>query len=263
MSRRAETSSNEDVGRSRDPDRDETGGLGVPLAYHARAVSRGTPLRRASAAALVDSCRVPDSVNTGTAGLWTLRRVAASDLPNPISQVYFRHAIGGYDRYTVLERATLATMHREHGECVMEDSARELRRHLPILLAARGQVLITGLGLGCVLRGLLAKPEVEHIDVVEIDRDILALCGAEFRGNPRVTLHFGDAETIAWPTWCRWDFAWHDVWAEHEHLDLLHARLLARYAPLAQEQGAWQLDRAVKRRWPLRRLLNASRRVRA
>jgi spermidine synthase len=51
----------------------------------------------------------------------------------------------------------------------MEDTLSELRRHTPIFMRAKGRLLVTGLGLG-VVRGLLAKPEVEHIDVVEIDR---------------------------------------------------------------------------------------------
>jgi hypothetical protein len=37
--------------------------------------------------------------------------------------------------------------------------------------------------LGCVVRGLLSKPEVERIDVVEIDGDILRVVGKEFRGD--------------------------------------------------------------------------------
>src|SRR4051812_44820827 len=104
---------------------------------------------------LVHACRVPDTVQPATTGLWTIRRVSAAEMPNPFSQAYLRYTLGGYDSYTLLERATLATMHRDFGECVMEDSARELRRHLPVLLVARGRVLVSGLGLGCVLRGLL------------------------------------------------------------------------------------------------------------
>jgi hypothetical protein len=52
-------------------------------------------------------------------------------------------------------------------EVVMEDSPRELRRHLPIWMHAHGRVLVTGLGLGCVVRGLLASPHVEYIDVAK------------------------------------------------------------------------------------------------
>ncbi len=129
----------------------------------------------------------------------------------------------------------------------MEDSRRELSRHLPIWLAARGRVLKTGLGLGCVVRGLLANPDVEHIDVVEIDKGIIRVCGAEFVGNPRVTVHHADA--LTWDRGGRmWDFAWHDLHSfDEEHLDLMHAKLLIDYREAVGQQGAWQWPRLAHR----------------
>ena len=59
-------------------------------------------------------------------------------------------------------------------------------RHLPIWLSARGRVLVTGLGLGCVVRGLLASTCVTHVDCIEIDRYICLVVGEEFPGrSPR------------------------------------------------------------------------------
>src|SRR5271154_6313451 len=107
------------------------------------------------------SARVPKSVPSGTFGLWEIFRQSAQTLGDLA-------AMGGTET-TVLSRMTLATMHLEHGEIVMEDSRTELCRHLPIWWRARGHVLVTGLGLGCVARGLLANPAVEHVTVVEID----------------------------------------------------------------------------------------------
>lgn len=210
--------------------------------------------------ALLDACRVPDSVDTGHAGLWTIARVhfTGTDMPAAIA----RHCVG-YSSMTMLFRATLASLHKERGECVMEDSASELRRHLPILLAATGRVLVSGLGLGCVVRGLLSKPDVEHIDVLEVDPAIVQLVGREFAHDPRVTLHVVDAERFVC-TGQRWDYAWHDVWSEHEALDVVHARLMVKYAPYMRapgRQGAWQLDRRAKRIWP-QPLIGARRRQR-
>jgi len=151
------------------------------------------------------------------------------------------------DRQTALCRVTEATMHLGAGEVVMDDSVVELRRHLPIWLAAAGRVLITGLGLGCVVRGLLASPNVEHIDVIEIDRDILDRVGREFLGNDRVTLCHGNALTCKMPG-KSWDFAWHDIWCEGSDLQLLHLKLIARYRRRCERQGAWMLPRFIKRR---------------
>lgn len=207
-------------------------------------------------AALLDACRVPDSVPSGEFGLWTIGRLIVPEI------VRGKKCIDPeVPAYTFLGRATMAALHQPYGEIVMEDTLPELRRHLPILLRGRGRILVSGLGLGCVVRGLLSKPDVEHVDVVEIDRTILEVVGPEFAQDPRVTLHEGCAIGYPWRSDLTWDYAWHDVWTEEGSLDRLHAELLARYRYRAKHQGAWQFHRPVKRIWP-DRLLNGPRRGR-
>ncbi len=194
------------------------------------------------------AARCPDTLSAQSFGLWTIeRRECPSD---PYAAGMFRLATGGYNHQTALCRLTEETMHQEPGEVVMEDSVRELSRHLPIWLNARGRVLISGLGLGCVVRGLLASLHVSHIDVIELDRDIIHIVGAEFADNPRVTLHHGDALKWEIPTQASWDFAWHDIWCEGGSLPLhrLHLRLIDRYLDHCETQGAWMLPRVIKRR---------------
>lgn len=191
-------------------------------------------------AAYMEAARVRPHVRPQTFGPWAIERHAA-----PASALLDV----GWPDYTVLCRQTMATLHLDHGEVVMDDSRRELRRHLPIWLMARGRVLVTGLGLGCVVRGLLASPAVEHVDVVEIDAGILDVIGPEFYGNPRVSLHHGDALTVQWDRGTRWDFAWHDLWAEGG-LQALHARVLVHYQDRCGRQGAWGFPRFAKRRFP-------------
>jgi len=146
---------------------------------------------------------------------------------------------------------TMENIHlgRRPKQGVMDDTATELRRHLPIWLAASGRVLITGLGLGCVVRGLLTSPRVEHIDVIEIDDGILRAIGAEFAGE-RVTLHFCDAFEFDTSLYGSWDFAWHDICCEGDGLHVLHAKLLERFKDTCRHQGAWQFPRMLKRIWP-------------
>lgn len=204
---------------------------------------------RLHAACLVAACRVPSTIQPRTCGLWEIRRFTAEEIAHPVARAFLTEEVG-WSSYTALARTTMATLDRELGEIVMEDSQRELRRHLPILLAAQGRVLVSGLGLGCVVRGLLCKTEVEHIDVVEIDPTIVDLVGREFTDDDRVTLYIGDAESIEWPPGTRWDFAWHDVWSESESLDVVHARMLVRYRDMVRAQGCWQFPRALKRAWP-------------
>ncbi len=186
---------------------------------------------------IIDACRVPETVPCCHRGIWEIRR-------QDVKYAY-RKYLGQYPSMTVLLKTTMATLHLDHGDVVMEDSERELKRHLPILLAAKGRILVSGLGLGCVVRGLLANPHVQHIDVVEIDDTILDLVGPEFRDNGRVTLHHADALKIKWPRGKRWDFAWHDIHDDDGHLSLLH-----RYRHCCHRQGAWMLPRFVKKLWP-------------
>ena len=75
-------------------------------------------------------------------------------------------------------------------------------------------MLITGLELGCVVRGLLCNTAVESIDVVEIDEGLIRIVGAEFLANPRIIFHHADAREF--PADQKWDFAWHDIWTQRK-----------------------------------------------
>jgi hypothetical protein len=204
----------------------------------------------------LQAARVPETLQPQSFGAWTIDRVRSTgggEMLRPIENG--RWEWSGWPSITLLYRQTLATMHLPHGDVVMEDSRRELLRHMPIWLAARGRVLVSGLGLGCVVRGLLASPAVEHVDVVELDPDVLRIVGAEFAGNPRVALHLGDARRIEWPAKARWDFAWHDIHSDEGfgHLQVLHAELIVRYAGrVTERQGAWMFPRFAKRRCLMR-----------
>ncbi len=134
------------------------------------------------------------------------------------------------------------------GYTVMDDSDREISRHLNAVNRAHGRVLKTGLGFGCFVRMCLEKSEVDHIDVIEIDKNVINHFGREFDGNPRVTIHHCDA--FEFPLEGKhWDTAWHDIYCEaNDGLALLHSKLILRYLNHCDYQGAWQLPRWFKRR---------------
>lgn len=183
------------------------------------------------------TARVPPSLKDQTFGPWDIQR----------QLTYTRFEFAG------LFRHTYATIHLGLGECVMEDSPTELRQHLPIWLRGHGRVLVTGMGLGCVVRGLLANPDVEHIDVIEIDRRILDAVGPEFAGDDRVGLIHGDA--LAHPiNGERWDFAWHDIWIDEtetdRNLQFFHVELIGHFMSACGQQGAWKLPRFISRLAP-------------
>lgn len=211
-------------------------------------------MNRDEIAQLVAACRVPASLEAQRKGLWEIRRFGWPDnfsghpFSNAMLKMKMREAgIEPFCGYTALLRDTLATMNRDYGDVVMEDTPREIKKHLPILLAAHGRVLISGLGLGCVVRGLLSRPAVKSIDIVEIDDDVISMVWPEFAGDPRCNLFYEDAEKITIARRAHWDFAWHDVWHEHDALATIHMRLLQRFDPFVDRQGAWEFPRIAKR----------------
>ena len=201
---------------------------------------------------ILDAARCPDSLLPQQRGNWTISK---RPIPGILAAICPLHQ-DRWKTYTVLTHKVPADINDIHladesgmvDDVVMEDSSRELRKHLPIWMAARGRVLVTGLGLGCVVRGLLASRDVEHIDVVEIDADIIAMVGPEFADEERVTIHHGDALKVRLPG--IWDFAWHDIWTPHnDGLQVLHAELMVKYRRRVGRQGAWAFPRPFKRRF--------------
>lgn len=218
-------------------------------------------------AELVAACRVPATMEERRLGPWEIRRFGWPDgSGEPFAEAMIKikmHEAGlaPFNNYTALLRPK---PHDPIGEVVMEDSPRELRKHLPILMQGKGRILITGLGLGCVVRGLLTKPEVSHIDVVEIDPQIVSLAGEEFRADGRVTIHLGDALTMKWKFGASFDYAWHDIWTERgeQHLQVAHGLLITKYDQHCPVQGAWNFPRPAKRAYGrLRPILGTKRRT--
>lgn len=104
----------------------------------------------------------------------------------------------------------------------MSDTTAERRDHIDaaIQIGDRGgRVLIGGLGLGMILRVALLTPEVTHVDVVEIDPDVVGAVGPHYQEmaaerGVSLTIHAADVFTIRWPPNTRWDVAWFDIWPE-------------------------------------------------
>lgn len=150
--------------------------------------------------------------------------------------------------YTYLFVMTDSTLH-VGGELVMEDTPFELKTHLGFVMQAYGNVLISGLGLGCVIRGLLANPNVEHVTCLENSKDVLKLVAPHM---PTERLTIIEAEALEWT--CKnkthFDCAWHDLWTNRDagepHLDIWHGTLFMNCRKFVKRQGAWALSRDAK-----------------
>lgn len=154
--------------------------------------------------------------------------------------------------YTFLHCVTDSTMHlNPPGALVMEDTPFELRAHLGFVMRAYGRVLVTGLGLGCVVRGLLENPRIEHITCIEDSPDVLKLVLPYMPLTDRLTII--EAEALKWTAQNKvaFDCAWHDLWTNRDdgepHLDIWHTQLFTNCRGMVKHQGAWGFHRAAKR----------------
>lgn len=190
----------------------------------------------------------------GWSGLWFIRKVTT--LTNEAVDRDGRRFVLLPGTYTHLFRVTDSTLHlNPPGEVVMEDTPGELKKHLSFMIQARGRILVTGLGLGCVVRGLLANRKVDHVTVIEKSEDVLKLVGPYMPLTERLTIVHEDAFKWVALNKTKFDYAWHDIWSDRdageEHLDFYHTQLIFDCRDYCEHQGAWnysRLTRAMLRR---------------
>ncbi len=126
---------------------------------------------------------------------------------------------------------------------IMSDTPPEIKDHYKVLSEAQirgGRVLINGLGLGMVLKGVLSFPNVTHVDVVEFSPDVIRLTAPTYINDSRLTIHQGDAYKIQWPEGMHWNVVWHDIWDDIRPANLPEMKLLhQKYEGLCDWQDSW------------------------
>lgn len=119
------------------------------------------------------------------------------------------------------------------GKCVMNDYPPQERDiNLPVIEAARGDVLIAGLGIGYILVPILAKPEVESVTVIEKCQDVIDLVLPHLT-HPKLTVVLADA--FDWTPPNSYDTMWFDI---YPHDQQVGETLMTRYAPWLRS-GGW------------------------
>lgn len=202
-----------------------------------------------------------DSIPSGSAALWHVKKLKLTR--NVLAAKDGKLVEVPAGDYTQLWRWTEETRRNYFpdapgptwpGELVMTDSPEELRTHLNFMLRAHGRVLICGLGLGCVIRGCLANPRVQHIVCIERDPEVLQLVKPHM---PAERLTILQADALSWVRnnieRQRFDCAWHDLWSDPDKqepaLELNHSELFVRCHGYVGFQGAWAFPRPHKRLW--------------
>lgn len=190
-------------------------------------------------------------IPAGWSGLWSVSKLTLLR-PTPTMRAE-RAVIAPPGEYTFLKCLTDASLYAAlDGECVMEDSEDELKTHFDFVMNARGKVLVTGLGLGCVTRGLLINPLVEHVTVIEKSSDVLTLVRPSMLALNNPKLEIIQADALEWTKQNTevFDYGWHDLWTNRSggepHLDEWHMELLLNCRYTVKNQGAWAFDERLK-----------------
>jgi hypothetical protein len=185
-----------------------------------------------------------DAIPANSAGMWSIIKHSKSLIHRNYQD---KQGLSlDHDIYTFLYHPTIASLHREFGEVVMEDTPNELSTHMNFILKAKGEVLVSGLGLGCVVRGLLCNPAVEKITVVERDQRIIDMVWPHMPKDDRLHLIHDCAIKYAGYK-DRYDMAWHDIWSadDEEPLQINHGTIMKGHIGSVISQGAWGMQRKV------------------
>lgn len=214
---------------------------------------------RLSMLGLLALARVTLPESTSPDGIWSVRRFTVDKEAAAWERVRaFQH--GG--RY--VPEGTYTQLLRK-GTVVMSDTPDELCDHWSLFSEAverGGRVLVHGLGLGCLIRPLLAIGAVEQVTIKELDPRVIALVAPHYlalaeAGGGRLVIEQGDAYQWKPARGERWSIVWHDVWDNLCSDNLAEmGKLHRRFGRRCDWQGSWgrawceyQRDRERRAGW--------------
>jgi len=189
---------------------------------------------------------IPDvDIPNGTSGDWKVERYDVDIVTASISRMRDGNRYCPAGRYTRLVCGS---------DVVMSDTRAEKRDHLRFVRAAKGKVLINGLGLGMALGAVLRKKKdedkdgydghlVTEVTVIEKSEDVIKLVADNYTSDPRVTVINADAFEWKAPRGSRWDCVWHDIWNDicTDNLPEMK-RLHRKYGGRCNWQMSWCRD---------------------
>lgn len=171
-------------------------------------------------------------------GKWKVEKFTVSEKEAKFHNIRAMFSFG--DKGRPIEPGAYTRLIRD-GAVIMSDTPAEISDHLWFMQDAIGNVLLNGLGLGVVLKGVLLKKEVKRVIVNEISEDVIRLISPYFT-DKRVTINHADAFTWK-PNGMRFNFIWHDIWDNICEDNLSEMKRLHRkyghYLQKPSYQGSW------------------------
>lgn len=195
-------------------------------------------------------CEIPE----GETEHWKVERFTVSAEDEKLGAMRAMVGFGGGGRY--VPEGTYTRLIRKnagsfHGP-MMSDTPDELRDHFEPLYQARGVCLVSGLGLGCVVKGMLEKRDkeggyaVQRVIVLEVEADVIKLVGTHLkeRYGDRLEIRCHDALKYVPPSGEHYNVVWHDIWPDIcvDNLKTM-GTLHRKYGRRCEWQGSWQRER--------------------
>jgi hypothetical protein len=155
------------------------------------------------------------TVPEGESGKWKVNRFSLSE--EDVKLARLRMAIGHSRDYTPPGTYTKLT---NNGCIVMSDTYTERRDHIWAYMEAKGNVLISGLGLGMIAQSMLLKKNrdggnaVEKVTIIELSPDVISLVAPHYQEMFGDRIEIINASILEWkpPRDAKYDFIWHDIW---------------------------------------------------
>jgi hypothetical protein len=123
------------------------------------------------------------------------------------------------------------------GQTIMSDTWMERRTNEPFVEAARGDVLIAGLGIGMVLLDVQDKDNVTSVTVVEKEQEVIDLIEDQLPLRSKVMIVNDDIFTYR--TDKRFDTIYFDIWDTISGDNYPEMKKLHRKFARAKRPGGW------------------------
>ena len=176
-------------------------------------------------------------IKEGEVGDWSIKHFEIDEQAANFANL--RQMFGGYSR-PVREGWYTGLYHKMRG-VVMSDTPAEVgdlwEFKMKVKTTKPCKVHISGLGLGICAE--YAARNGSHVEVVEIDKDVISLVGKRLMEMYPQNLNIIQADALTWKPLQdqRYDIVWHDIWDNICTDDLTeHTVLSRRFA----RRTAWQ-----------------------
>jgi hypothetical protein len=181
------------------------------------------------------------NIPEGESGGWKIEKFSVSEEEAKIFNIRASFSFTNRGQYIEPGDYTKLTY---QGRVIMSDTPSEIRDHLWFINKANGNVLLNGLGLGVALQAVLQNEDVNKVVVNEISEDVIKLVSPSFKSD-RLIINNIDAFKYK-PNGMRFDYIWHDIWADICKDNLLEMKALhRRYGHWLQGdkiQGSWRRE---------------------